>query len=414
MWRQAGERAIVLGAGFQGICAALALEARGYRVTLVDQMPDCMMRASIVNEGKIHLGFVYANDASFRTSRLMLQAALTFANQVQTLLGHSVEWSCLRSLPYTYAILRESLLPVEQIIQRYGRLQAEYERLRASSGLDYLGTMPERLWHERPNARINNARIGALLNRERIAALVETVEVALDLPRFRLILRDALEHRPIERLYSHTINAVNRMPAGFAVVGVRDNGQVWKREGAIVVNCLWDGRLEIDQLMGIVPKRKWVYRLKYGLRGDLPPALVGLTSLTLVLGPFGDIVVKPDVKTYFSWYPTSMRGWSHALTPPDEWRRSIKRAGEDREADALACEILEGFEPYIPGIARSQVHTISAGTNFSWGETDIDDPQSELHERYDIGVHAYDGYFSIDTGKFTCAPLFAKNLMDCL
>lgn len=404
-----GEHAIVLGAGVQGICAALALDVRGYRVTLVDRMPDCMMRASIVNEGKIHLGFVYANDASFRTSGLMLQAALTFANQVQALLGGTVDWSCLRSLPYTYAILRESILSLEQIIERYHQLQYEYEKLRASSGLDYLGTMPERLWRETPHARIR-----ALLNPGRIAALVETVEVALDLPRFRLILRDALEHRSIERLYSHTVNEVSRRSAGFTVEGVRDDGLAWKREGAVVVNCLWDGRLAVDRQMGIVPRRKWVYRLKYGLHGDLPPALARLTSLTLVLGPFGDIVVKPDVKTYFSWYAKSLRGWSHALTPPADWRRPIKRAGEDHEADALAGEILNGFEPYIPGIAQSQVHTISAGTNFSWGETDIDDPQSELHERYDIGVHAYDGYFSIDTGKFTCAPLFAKNLMECL
>jgi hypothetical protein len=39
-----------------------------------------------------------------------------------------------------------------------------------------------------------------------------------------------------------------------------------------------------------------------------------------------------------------------------------------------------------------------------------DDPASELHNRYDVGVEAHDGYFSIDTGKFTAAPLFADHL----
>jgi hypothetical protein len=47
-----------------------------------------------------------------------------------------------------------------------------------------------------------------------------------------------------------------------------------------------------------------------------------------------------------------------------------------------------------------------------WGATDIDDPSSELHRRRDIGVHDHDGYFSIDTGKLTCAPLFATELAD--
>jgi hypothetical protein len=51
-----------------------------------------------------------------------------------------------------------------------------------------------------------------------------------------------------------------------------------------------------------------------------------------------------------------------------------------------------------------------AGTIFAWGSTDIDDPKSDLHERRAIGVRAYDGYFSIDTGKLTCAPLFADQL----
>jgi hypothetical protein len=59
---------------------------------------------------------------------------------------------------------------------------------------------------------------------------------------------------------------------------------------------------------------------------------------------------------------------------------------------------------------------VDAGVIFSWGEShiDVDDPGSELHQRHAIGVHAHDGYFSIDTGKFTCAPLFASHLLDAL
>ena len=45
---------------------------------------------------------------------------------------------------------------------------------------------------------------------------------------------------------------------------------------------------------------------------------------------------------------------------------------------------------------------------FAWGETDIDDPGSELHERHDIGTSSRDGYHSIDTGKLTMAPVFGR------
>ena len=78
----------------------------------------------------------------------------------------------------------------------------------------------------------------------------------------------------------------------------------------------------------------------------------------------------------------------------------------------IASNTLEAFDAYIPGLACSKVNHVAAGVIFSWGKTDINDPESELHERYNIGVETHDGYFSINTGKFTCAPLFAQQLLD--
>ena len=69
---------------------------------------------------------------------------------------------------------------------------------------------------------------------------------------------------------------------------------------------------------------------------------------------------------------------------------------------------------FLGVIAGLVVRDVSAGVIFSWGQSDIDDPQSELHERWDVGIHATDGYFSIDTGKLTCAPLFASGLVELL
>jgi hypothetical protein len=54
---------------------------------------------------------------------------------------------------------------------------------------------------------------------------------------------------------------------------------------------------------------------------------------------------------------------------------------------------------------------IKGGPIVAWANTDIDDPQSELHNRYDIGVHSKGRYHSVDPGKLTMAPLFAE---DCV
>ena len=60
--------AIVLGAGFQGTTVAFALTEAGFTVTILDEAAGCLERASLRNEGKIHLGFVYAHDSSRRTA----------------------------------------------------------------------------------------------------------------------------------------------------------------------------------------------------------------------------------------------------------------------------------------------------------------------------------------------------------
>ena len=72
-------RIAVLGAGLQGACVALAASALGHDVILFDQAERSLDRASLRNEGKIHLGHVYANDSSFQTAELMLRAAVTAA-----------------------------------------------------------------------------------------------------------------------------------------------------------------------------------------------------------------------------------------------------------------------------------------------------------------------------------------------
>ncbi|PYR72438.1 MAG: FAD-binding oxidoreductase, partial [Acidobacteria bacterium] len=50
----------VLGAGLQGSCVAMELASAGISVDLFDKNDRCMSQASAQNEGKIHLGYLYA------------------------------------------------------------------------------------------------------------------------------------------------------------------------------------------------------------------------------------------------------------------------------------------------------------------------------------------------------------------
>ena len=72
-------RVAVLGGGLQGCCVAMALASAGVQVDLYDRNEALLNEASVRNEGKLHLGYVYAHDHSLQTARLMLLGAAAFA-----------------------------------------------------------------------------------------------------------------------------------------------------------------------------------------------------------------------------------------------------------------------------------------------------------------------------------------------
>jgi hypothetical protein len=111
-----------------------------------------------------------------------------------------------------------------------------------------------------------------------------------------------------------------------------------------------------------------------------------------------------------------MTSWSDAVSPPKEWETMGAGDAQAPDAETIARETLLALDRLVPGIASSDVREVDAGVIFSWGQphVDVDARESELHQRHAVGVHAHDGYFSIDTGKFTCAPLFASHLVAAL
>ncbi len=296
-------RAIVLGAGIQGVCAALALHSQNYVVKLIDEAPDCMLRASLVNEGRIHLGLLYAADEGSKTSRLMLNAALQFAPLIEDWVGGSIDWAGMKSNPFTYVVLPNSMHTPDHVMAHYEQLDLDYKTRFRSASSNYLGETVETLWQKAP--------LPDGLNPELAGAVVRSPEVALDRTKFREIMRAAIRAAAgIEPHYQHRVEAVRRTPEGFLVEGTALDVGRWQASADIVVNCLWEGRLKIDQQLGITPERSWVYRLKYRVLAELPVHLSTIGSFSFVQGPFGNLVTYPHGgSTYLSWYPSCMRGW---------------------------------------------------------------------------------------------------------
>jgi hypothetical protein len=130
-----------------------------------------------------------------------------------------------------------------------------------------------------------------------------------------------------------------------------------------------------------------------------------------MLGPYGDIVAYQSGRVYLSWYPVCMIGATNGVeeTDWDEVLRTVDRRTIQRESlDALG-RICPGVRA-LEAIATDVV--INGGTICAQGQTDIDDPDSQLHERLDSGIHGRGAYLSVDTSKFTLGPAAAVDTVD--
>lgn len=268
------ERAVVIGGGVQGVCVALALAAKGVRVTIVEAAEGLLDRASFRSEGKLHLGFVYANDPTGKTAALMLESALHFAPLLDRWVG-PLDWDTLRSRPFTYATLPDSMLHADQLCEHYERIDRAYREHYRRPDLHYLGLRPETLL---PTA---SDRVRAPDGEDWPATggvLAATEERAVDRAGFRDRMRAAVAARSNIRVrYRHRVQEVTRTADGYRVSAVGPGGDRWESGSP-------GDQLLVDRPATARPSGRhravhgWVYRLKYRVLGRLPGRRTGRRS----------------------------------------------------------------------------------------------------------------------------------------
>jgi glycine/D-amino acid oxidase-like deaminating enzyme len=398
-------RVAILGGGLQGCCIALALAERGARVALYDRNAALMSRAAAGNEGKIHLGYAYPGDPGLATARVLAQGAMTFAPFMRRHLGTATQFCT--STPYVYLVHRNSLKSAADISAYLSANHAEVRKAAAGREDGYFGVDLRD-----PPRPMSPADRKAAFDPHLIVAAFETPEIAID----PLLLADELRSRiaaepNITACTGRTVMAVEDEGERLRVVSDGPTGG--ERESYDhVVNALWDGRLKIDAGRGVLPPRQWLYRIKYGIRFRAPIDAPLMPSVTIVNGPFGDIVGFNDGTVYLSWYPACMQGQSMQLAPP-EWPPEPAPAPRAR----LVANTFSALTEIVPALRAIDPDdlpdlAVMGGVIVAWGETDIDDPRSLLHRRYQIGVVSQRHYHSVDPGKYTMAPYFAAICAD--
>jgi hypothetical protein len=394
-------RIAVLGAGIQGSCVALELAARDARIDLFERNSTCLAETSTNNEGKVHLGYVYAYDKSFKTAQMMIEGALCFERLLRRWIGDSFD-SLPFSSPFQYLVHRDGLMTETEFEAHATRVNDFIAEKYNSVASPYFGRDLRQPFRRIPQSIAQADR--------HIVAGFQTEEIGVDPEALCTLVRHRLKHASnINCLTGHSVSKVYNDSASMAVEYLQGNQQGIQHYD-YVINTLGSNRLRIDAQIGVHAPRPWAYRLKYFLRANSSNNLV-LKSTTIVLGPFGDIVNYRNGIFYLSWYPSGMTEWSNSISPPD---RPLSLEGIDQKA--MVKNILLGLSSVVPEISSAGIKDIivNGGWIYSLGETDIDDPGSGFHERFDVGVERSGRYLTIDTGKLTLAPMFAERAANML
>jgi len=375
---------IIMGGGIQGCCIALSLYKKGFRVAIIDKNERLMHGASANHEGKIHLGFVYSNDHTFRTADKMLIDALQFSNSIEYLIDQKVDWKRIKSKPFVYLVPTTSLLNESQLDTFFHKIQKRYEELiHTDNTLNYLGETPETLFRK------------VSVPYDQFQCCYETEEYAIDHEWLNNVVFHTIQRQGIRVFLGNTIRHVKKT---FSHYQIETGNDVFYCEK--VVNCLWEHKTLIDNCVLPYSRNDTNYRYKCGIVSDKIQSLDDERSITIVNGPFGDFVNFADYM-YFSWYPYSMKAFCCSDAPPNHW--SFETLVEDKDEFISMHE--DRFGAIFGKTIRFIRPRIIGGVIVGRGDKDIDEKDSELHSRNEERIRDMDrNYYTVSTGKFTSAP----------
>jgi hypothetical protein len=397
----------ILGAGIMGCCLALELAQRGYRVDLIDLASSPMTGASLHNEGKLHLGFVYANDPSKETHGLMIRGSLFFSRIIEKLTRHNTD-SLMSSRPFYYFVPTDSQLDMEALKKHFFDVDATIRRTTQTTGDHYLNRRYDRYYEQ--NSSADHAR---MFSPDMTLGSVKTEERAVSPIALANILVQAIKEQPNISFVGNTkVMAASRLACGSVEIELLHNGKSSLKKYACVSNCLWDDKLRVDHTAGIVDNGPWLLRYKATINISAPAAInSNIPSATGILGSYGDIVNHDNGSYYVSWYPLCKILQSRE----EDGRKLHNLVHKGMLSRCIRKIVLRAYIPSMAGLLSNKNHyVVGGGVILARGATDIDDPTSYLHQRSSIGPVAHGSYITIDTGKYCTAPLFALEAADMI
>lgn len=391
-------RVAVLGAGIMGASLALHLARRACEVTIFDREEAPLSCASRWNEGKIHLGYLYGADPTLETARRLVPGGLAFSRLISDLIDADIEPHSTQGNDL-YLVHRDSVVDAATLAGRFAAVDAlvrEHPDANRSGDLS-------------PAVRLSPRALATLADPQQIVAGFSVPERSVDTQWVADRLGAALAAEPrISLRTGVTISLavpVASIDGSWRVRGTPDLDERFD----LVANALWNGRLEIDLTAGLRPDAAWSNRYRRALFARTSRQ-VTVPCAIVAVGPFGDVKNYDGRSFYLSWYPAGLAAEGTGVTlerPPE-----LSMAEEQRLIAAVRTA-LAALMPWTAEIFDSaEAIRVEGGYVFAKGQGALSDPLSSLHRRDRFGLSRRGNYLSIDTGKYSTAPLLARTLAD--
>jgi glycine/D-amino acid oxidase-like deaminating enzyme len=378
-----------------GCSLALFLARNGAHVSLFDEAAEPFTGASRWNEGKIHLGYLYAGDPSLDTARKLIDGGLLFRDLVQELLEEDIS-PAVSPRDDIYLAHRSSIVDADWMSGYF----------KAVSGLIRSHPSADRYFSDLTNAGSVGLTAAELRNVTRSDAIVAGFRV----PE-RSILTNWVADRYIAAIKAEpSIELLSNVRIE-AVAGSADKWRVSANPAItdsfdVIVNCLWHGREAVDRASGFAAsagQTSYRYRASAFLRCQ---ETCKLPSAVLAVGAFGDIKNYNDRDLYLSWYGEGLV--EDRTDGPSAI--GLDAHAKDRILAGTVNRLSEYFPELVDIVRRPSSLDVAGGWVVARGTGSLDDPLSPLHRRDRFGISRFGSYFSVDTGKYSTAPWLAKRL----
>jgi glycine/D-amino acid oxidase-like deaminating enzyme len=380
-------RIAVLGAGMLGSSVAILLAKHRCRVTLFEGSDRPLNRAGRWNEGKIHLGYLYAADRSLGTARKLIPGGLAFESIVEGLIETSIK-PHLTPDNECFLIHADSVVDPETMFRHAQAVWAIADDMGAARAKPALLTGKE---------------LGELGGNSQIVAGYRIPERSVDTNWLADRLTDRVRSDPGIELscncFVTSVSAENRKWRVATAERVFDGFDA-------VVNALWEGKSSIDETAGLTSNELLTYR--YRVSAFLKVPNTSLRNVVITTGPFGDMKNYDGKNVYLSWYPAGLLRQCRQKHAP-----ATPVLGPDLEReiyDRIIYELGQYFPAVIELSKTAEQPLVRGGWIVAPGEGLLSDPRSSLHRRDESGIVRHGDYYSVVTSKYSVAPWLATKI----